>query len=91
MKFSIVASALLSVSTALAADFCDQWLVSGLLLSFHLLTLPRGSVTTSNYIIRNNLWGISSKSSGSQCTGLDSASGEGVTWHTTWSWAGDQG
>ncbi|PUU74780.1 concanavalin A-like lectin/glucanase domain-containing protein [Tuber borchii] len=76
MKFSIVASVLLNIYTALAADVCDKG----------------GYVTTSsNYIIYNNLWGMGSATSGSQCTGLDSASGDGVAWHTGWSWAGGQG
>ncbi|KAG0635424.1 concanavalin A-like lectin/glucanase domain-containing protein [Tuber brumale] len=71
MRFSIVASILLNAYAAVAADFCGQW----------------DSVTTSNnYIIYNNLWGVNSATSGSQCTGLDSASGKSVAWHTTWSW-----
>ncbi|CAZ84847.1 unnamed protein product [Tuber melanosporum] len=71
MKFSIIASILFNACAALAADFCGQW----------------DSVTTSNnYIIYNNLWGVNSATSGSQCTGLDSASGKSVAWHTTWSW-----
>ncbi|PWW72316.1 Glycoside Hydrolase Family 12 protein [Tuber magnatum] len=75
MKFSVVASALLSACVALAEDFCGQY----------------ASVNTfNNYIIYNNLWGMGSATSGSQCTGLDSASGKKVAWHTTWSWAGGE-
>ncbi|CUS09963.1 unnamed protein product [Tuber aestivum] len=74
MKLSIVASVLLSACAALA-DVCGQW----------------DSINaSSSYIIYNNLWGMGSATSGSQCTGLDSASGKSVAWHTTWSWAGGQ-
>lgn len=75
MKLSLAISVLATAAVSYAADFCGQW----------------DSVTTSNnYIIYNNLWGSSAATSGSQCTGLDSASGTTVAWHTTWSWAGGQ-
>ncbi|KAI5787301.1 concanavalin A-like lectin/glucanase domain-containing protein [Geopyxis carbonaria] len=75
MKVSLALSVLASAAVAYAADFCGQW----------------DSVTTSNnYIIYNNLWGSSAATSGSQCTGLDSASGTTVAWHTSWTWAGGQ-
>jgi xyloglucan-specific endo-beta-1,4-glucanase len=64
--------AALAVSGASAAEFCDQW----------------GSTTTGNYILYNNLWGKDSATSGSQCTGLDSANGNTVAWHTAFNWAG---
>ncbi|KAF3096229.1 hypothetical protein TWF569_001871 [Orbilia oligospora] len=57
-----------------SADFCGQW----------------DSKDTGTYIIYNNLWGSGSASSGSQCTGLDYASGNTVRWHTSWTWQGGQ-
>ncbi|OWZ20016.1 Endoglucanase [Phytophthora megakarya] len=62
-----------AMSAANAADFCDQW----------------GQAKSGNYIIYNNLWGKSAATGGGkQCTGLDSGSGDTVSWHTTWSWQG---
>ncbi|KAG6577984.1 cell 12A endoglucanase [Phytophthora cinnamomi] len=62
-----------AVSVTSAAEFCDQW----------------GQAKSGNYIIYNNLWGSSAASSGGkQCTALDSASGDSVAWHTTWTWQG---
>ncbi|CAI7621421.1 unnamed protein product [Penicillium glandicola] len=63
-----------AVSNTLArrADFCDQW----------------GTTTAADYIIYNNLWGQADDPSGTQCTGLDSVSGNTIAWHTSWSWAG---
>ncbi|KAK4187515.1 glycoside hydrolase family 12 protein [Podospora australis] len=43
---------------------------------------------SSNYEGNNNLWGLSSATSGSQCTYLTSYSSSGLQWHTTWTWAG---
>ncbi|KKK12473.1 hypothetical protein P175DRAFT_0430638 [Aspergillus ochraceoroseus IBT 24754] len=43
------------------------------------------TVTAGKFILYNNLWNASS---GSQCTGLDSAKGNSITWHTSWSWSG---
>ncbi|KAJ5791728.1 CAZyme family GH12 [Penicillium psychrosexuale] len=54
------------------ADFCDQW----------------GTTTTDTYILYNNLWNEAQDPSGTQCTGLDSSSGNKIAWHTSWSWAG---
>nr|QDF60592.1 xyloglucanase [Binary vector pBI-Xeg] len=54
------------------ADFCDQW----------------GSTTTGSYIVYNDLWGQSSDTSGTQCTGVDSLSGSTIAWHTSYSWSG---
>lgn len=44
----------------------------------------------AGYELNNNLWGKNAASSGSQCTYLDSASGGGIAWHTTWNWQGGQ-
>lgn len=47
------------------------------------------SQTVGNYIVYNNLWGESS-GTGSQCTTVDSISGNTLAWHTSWSWSGGQ-
>ncbi|KAI0407949.1 family 12 glycosyl hydrolase [Xylaria palmicola] len=47
------------------------------------------SVQTGSYIVYNNLWGQSS-GSGSQCTTVNSLSGNSVAWSTSWSWSGGQ-
>ncbi|KAK1751094.1 glycoside hydrolase family 12 protein [Echria macrotheca] len=44
----------------------------------------------NGYEINNNLWGRGQASSGQQCTYVDSSSGSGVQWHTTWTWQGGQ-
>lgn len=46
-----------------------------------------GTYSSSGYAVNNNLWGEAS-ASGSQCSYVDSISGSGVAWHTTWSWSG---
>ena len=43
---------------------------------------------TNGYEFNNNLWGMDSATSGSQCTYYDGQSGSGVMWHTDWTWAG---
>ncbi|EPS41796.1 hypothetical protein H072_4280 [Dactylellina haptotyla CBS 200.50] len=63
-----------ATSVATGADFCGQW----------------DSKDTGTFILYNNLWGSGSATSGSQCTGLDYASGNTIRWHTTWSWQGGQ-
>ncbi|KAG7393459.1 hypothetical protein PHYBOEH_006087 [Phytophthora boehmeriae] len=72
MKVFFAAASAALLSTAFAADFCDQW----------------GTAKTGDYIIYNNLWGKADATSGKQCTGLDNASGSTVSWHTTWTWQG---
>ncbi|KAJ6000553.1 hypothetical protein N7481_000962 [Penicillium waksmanii] len=66
------AASLPTKTLAKRSDFCDQW----------------GSVQTGSYIVYNNLWGQSSDTSGTQCTGVDSLSGSTIAWHTNWSWSG---
>lgn len=44
----------------------------------------------NGYEVNNNNWGSSAASSGSQCTYVDSSSGGGIAWHTTWTWNGGQ-
>lgn len=46
-----------------------------------------GTVSDGGYIVNNNLWGQDS-GQGNQCTTVDSISGDGVAWHTTWTWSG---
>ncbi|KAF3903570.1 Exoglucanase-6A [Arthrobotrys entomopaga] len=55
-----------------SADFCGQW----------------DTKNTGTFILYNNLWGQGDATSGSQCTGLDYASGNTIKWHTSWSWQG---
>lgn len=45
------------------------------------------SYTSGAYSVNNNLWGESA-GSGSQCTKVNSISGSGVSWSTTWTWSG---
>ncbi|CAI5724844.1 unnamed protein product [Hyaloperonospora brassicae] len=62
-----------TLSAASAAETCDQW----------------GQTKSGDYIIYNNLWGSSAATEGGkQCTGLDSASGNTIAWHSTWTWNG---
>ncbi|KAL2825257.1 concanavalin A-like lectin/glucanase domain-containing protein [Aspergillus pseudoustus] len=56
------------------ADFCGQW----------------DTTTSGDFILYNNLWGEDNADSGSQCTGLDSGSGNTIAWHTSWSWSGGE-
>ena len=57
-----------------AANLCDQY----------------GYYAANGYEFNNNNWGKGSASSGSQCTTVQSTSGSGVSWSTTWSWQGGQ-
>lgn len=45
--------------------------------------------SNDQYEANNNLWGKgSAQAGGSQCTYIDSASGSGVAWSSTWTWQG---
>ncbi|EAQ88356.1 hypothetical protein CHGG_04975 [Chaetomium globosum CBS 148.51] len=44
----------------------------------------------NGYEVNNNNWGAGSATSGSQCTYVDSSSSSGVSWHTTWTWEGNE-
>lgn len=46
-----------------------------------------GTYSSGSYSVNNNLWGEDA-GSGSQCTDVNSISGSGVSWSTTWSWSG---
>lgn len=57
-----------------ATTFCGQW----------------DSLQTGGYTVYNNLWGMSSATSGSQCTTVTGMSGSNLVWSTSWTWAGGQ-
>lgn len=57
-----------------AATLCDQY----------------GYYAANGYEFNNNNWGKGSATSGSQCTTVRSTSSSGVSWSTTWNWAGGQ-
>lgn len=42
----------------------------------------------NGYEVLNNLWGRDSATSGSQCTYVNGASGNGIAWSSTWEWQG---
>lgn len=42
----------------------------------------------SSYTLYQDLWNMDA-SSGSQCSSIDSLSGNTLAWHTTWSWSDD--
>ena len=47
------------------------------------------SIATGPFTIYANEWGAStSGTTGSQCSYIDSLSGNSLAWHTTWTWAG---
>ncbi|KAM3066056.1 hypothetical protein ACMFMG_010605 [Clarireedia jacksonii] len=84
MKFTQIALPLLFSGAAIAApavsktvkarstQVCGQW----------------DSVVTGSYTIYQDLWGKDSANSGSQCSTVNSLSGETVSWSTSWSWTG---
>ncbi|PQE11471.1 Xyloglucan-specific endo-beta-14-glucanase A protein [Rutstroemia sp. NJR-2017a BBW] len=84
MKFTQVALPLLFSGAAIAAPavsktinarstkVCGQW----------------DSVVTGSYTIYQDLWGQGNADSGSQCSTVNSMSGETVSWSTSWSWTG---
>jgi xyloglucan-specific endo-beta-1,4-glucanase len=45
----------------------------------------------NGYEVNNNNWGAGSATSGSQCTYVDSSSSGSVSWHTKWTWVGNEG
>ncbi|KAK0673193.1 family 12 putative glycoside hydrolase [Cercophora samala] len=42
----------------------------------------------NGYELLNNLWGKDTATSGSQCTYLNGASNNGISWSTSWNWQG---
>lgn len=61
-------------TTAAAAALCSQYAYQ----------------SANGYDLLNNLWGISTATSGSQCTNYDGAVGSGIAFSSTWTWQGDQ-
>lgn len=55
-----------------ATTICGQW----------------DSVVTGTYTVYQDLWNEASATSGSQCTTVDSLTGNTIVWSTSWSWAG---
>ncbi|TPX08869.1 uncharacterized protein E0L32_009687 [Thyridium curvatum] len=55
-----------------ATTLCGQW----------------DSLQTGAYTVYQDLWGMSSASSGSQCTTVTGLSGSDLVWSTSWTWAG---
>jgi xyloglucan-specific endo-beta-1,4-glucanase len=62
-----------SADVSKRADMCGQW----------------DNQVNGPFTTYNNLWGRdNANAGGSQCTGVDSASGNTIKWHTSWTWAG---
>ncbi|KAH8693329.1 mixed-linked glucanase [Phaeosphaeriaceae sp. PMI808] len=75
MKFAtLLFVALPSLAAAQVKTLCEQY----------------GYYSSSGYELNNNNWGKGSASSGSQCTYVDSVSGSGAKWRTTWTWNGGE-
>jgi xyloglucan-specific endo-beta-1,4-glucanase len=55
-----------------ATTYCGQW----------------DTTTIGPYTFYTNLWGKDSATSGSQCSTIDSISGNTVNWSTSWTWQG---
>lgn len=77
-SYSLLLPILTSLSNAVAGsviakrELCGQYQVQA----------------TGPYSLYTNLWGESSATSGWQCSGVDYQSGNEVSWHTVWDWAG---
>lgn len=54
------------------ASLCGQW----------------DSQVTGSYTVYNDLWGEAEATSGSQCTTINSLSGNTLAWETEWTWVG---
>ncbi len=61
-------------TTAAAAALCSQYAYQ----------------SVNGYDLLNNLWGIGTATSGSQCTNYDGPAGSGIAFSSTWTWKGDQ-
>lgn len=48
-----------------------------------------GTASGDMYTVNNNMWGMDS-GTGSQCTVVDSFSGDSVAWHCDWNWSGGE-
>ncbi|KAI0761855.1 concanavalin A-like lectin/glucanase domain-containing protein [Irpex lacteus] len=49
------------------------------------------TVTAGTYTLFVNLWGKKDATSGSQCSNINSLSGNTIAWKTTWNWVGGTG
>lgn len=67
-----IASATPTKSIEKRASFCGQW----------------DSQVTGSYTVYNDLWGEAEATSGSQCTTINSLSGNTLAWETAWTWTG---
>ncbi|PGH14016.1 hypothetical protein AJ79_03285 [Helicocarpus griseus UAMH5409] len=75
VKNIILALALFTLTTPALAQvaLCDQY-------AYH---------SANGYEILNNLWGMDSASSGSQCTYYNGPSGNGIAFSSDWTWQGN--
>jgi xyloglucan-specific endo-beta-1,4-glucanase len=48
-----------------------------------------GYYASGSYSVNNNMWGKDS-GTGSQCSYVNSVSGSGISWYTTWAWSGGE-
>ncbi|KAH8702461.1 endoglucanase [Talaromyces proteolyticus] len=67
-----IAAAAPSKTLEKRASLCGQW----------------DSTVTGSYTIYQDLWGEASATSGSQCTTVESLSGNILAWKTEWNWEG---
>ncbi|KIY42995.1 glycoside hydrolase family 12 protein [Fistulina hepatica ATCC 64428] len=49
------------------------------------------SVTSGNYILYLDQWGLDDATSGSDCASITSSSGSEIAWSATWTWTGGTG
>lgn len=83
MKSMLALSSLLSLS--MAAIVPKALMRRGDLCSQYATTME------GDFTLYNNAWGKDQATDGSQCTGVDSANGNSISWHSTWTWQGGQG
>ncbi|EPQ53909.1 concanavalin A-like lectin/glucanase [Gloeophyllum trabeum ATCC 11539] len=70
-----LAASLFLVPIVLASNqICGQW----------------DTLTGGDFTLYQDLWGESAATSGSQCSWLNSTSGDCITWGTQWTWQGGQ-
>ncbi|KAH8700655.1 putative endoglucanase [Talaromyces proteolyticus] len=62
--------------------------VTGSVIARRELCGQYDSKAAGPYTLYTNLWGESSATSGWQCSAVDYQSGNEVSWHTVWDWAG---
>ncbi|KAJ5569400.1 endoglucanase-1 [Penicillium hetheringtonii] len=48
-----------------------------------------GYYASGSYSVNNNIWGKDT-GTGSQCSYVNSVSGSGISWYTTWTWSGGE-